>query len=233
MRISNNVYKLVLAVAVLLVLAAPVLAQPVQQQVAVQITSPEMGAEVRGLVPIIGSAAVEPFQFYKIEYGIGSSPNQWALIGSLRETPVINGQLEVWDTNTVPDGVYTLRLQAVKTDGNFEEFIVRGVVVANTRPTSTPTPEVTETPLPEEGPQSPQTAATATPGLPTATPTTRVIAPQDPIGGATPTPTLSVPNESVLPIDPEGWDQAFLLGAASMGAVFVLLGLLFAIRSLL
>ncbi len=230
MRIPNNVYKLALALVVLLVLAAPALAQPVQQQATVQITSPEMGAEVRGLVPIIGSASVEPFQFYKVEYGIGSSPSQWALIGSLRETPVINGQLEVWDTNTVPDGVYTLRLQAVKTDGNFEEFTVRGVVVANTRPTSTPTPEATETPLPEEGPQ---TAATATPRLPTATPTTRVIAPQGPIGGATPTPTLSVPNQSVLPIDPEGWDQAFLLGAASMGAVFVLLGLLFAIRSLL
>ena len=227
--------KLFLALVALLVLTVPTLAQPVQQQVAVQITSPEMGAEVRGLVPIIGSASVEPFQFYKIEYGIGSSPSQWALIGSLRETAVINGQLEVWDTNTVPDGVYTLRLQAVKIDGNYEEFQVRGVVVANTRPTSTPTPEVTETPsLEEQQPQQPQQGgATATPALPEPTATTRVIAPQDPISGATPTQTLSVPNQSVLPVDPEGWDQAFLLGAASMGAVFLLLGLLFAIRSLL
>lgn len=228
---TKYAWNLVLVLAVLVVLATPALAQ----QVAVQITSPEMGAEVRGLVPIIGSASVEPFQFYKVEYGIGSSPNQWALIGSLHEAAVINGQLEVWDTNTVPDGVYTLRLQAVKTDGNFEEFVVRGVVVANTRPTSTPTPEATETPsLEEQQPQqSQQTGATATPSLPSPTPTARVIAPQDPIAGATPTPTLSVPNQRVLPIDPEGWDQAFLLGAASMGAVFVLLGLLFAIRSLL
>jgi len=225
---AKYAWNLILVLATLVVLATPALAQ----QVAVQITSPEMGAEVRGLVPIIGSASVSPFQFYKVEYGIGSSPSQWALIGSLHETAVINGQLEVWDTTTVPDGVYTLRLQAVKTDGNYDEFFVRGVVVANTRPTSTPTPEPTETPLPQEQQQT-QTAATATPGVPEPTATPRIIAPQNPITGATPTPTLSVPNQSVLPIDPEGWDQAFLLGAASMGAVFLLLGLVFAIRSLL
>lgn len=230
MRIDKNASNLVCALTALLILAVPVLAEPVQQQVTVQITSPEMGAEVRGLVPIIGSASVAPFQFYKVEYGIGPSPNQWALIGSLHESPIINGQLEVWDTNTVPDGVYTLRLQAVKVDGNYEEFFVRGVVVANTRPTSTPTPEPTETLLPQE--QQPQ-AATPTPRTPKPTATPRIIAPQGPISGATPTPTLSVPSQSVLPIDPEGWDQAFLLGAVSMGVVFVLLGLMFAIRSLL
>ncbi len=224
----KSVWKLACALVVLLLLAAPIAAEPLQQQPAVQITSPEMGAEVRGLVPIIGSASVSPFQFYKVEYGVGPSPANWAVIGSLRESPVINGQLEVWDTNTVPDGVYTLRLQAVKTDGNFEEFVVRGVVVANTSPTSTPTPEATETPV---GQDRFAASPTPRPAEPTATP--RIITPQGPLSGATPTPTLSVPSQSAFPVDPEGWDQAFLLGAASMGIVFVLLGLIFAIRSLI
>lgn len=229
MPMRNSVGKLAWLLIACLILAVPVGAEPLQQQPAVQITSPEMGAEVRGLVSIVGSASVEPFQFYKVEYGVGPSPADWAVIGALRESPVINGQLEVWDTNSVPDGVYTLRLQAVKTDGNFEEFLVRGVVVANTRPTLTPTPEPSETPVEEEDPLAPSPM----PRTPEPTATQRVIAPQEPIAGATATPTLSVPDQSVLPVDPEGWDQAFLLGAASMGVVFVLLGLLFAIRSLI
>ncbi|MGC9360278.1 MAG: hypothetical protein ACP5G7_07890 [Anaerolineae bacterium] len=224
----KRLWNLACLLVALLVLTVPIGAEPLQQQSAVQITSPEMGAQVRGLVPIVGSASVSPFQFYKVEYGVGPSPSSWAVIGSLVESPVINGQLAMWDTNTVPDGVYTLRLQAVKTDGNFEEFVVRGVVVANSAPTSTPTPEATETPFGQE-------RFTATPSptriQPTATP--RIIAPEGPIAGATATPTLSLPSQRDPLIDTEGWDQAFILGAASMGIVFVLLGLVFAIRSLI
>jgi hypothetical protein len=216
------------ALVALLVVATPIGAEPLQQQPAVQITSPEMGAQVRGLVPIIGSASVSPFQFYKVEYGVGPSPSSWAVVGSLVESPVTNGQLAMWDTNSVPDGVYTLRLQAVKTDGNFEEFLVRGVVVANSAPTSTPTPEATATPV---GGDRSVASPSPTRIEPTATP--RIITPEGPIAGATATPTLSVPSQRDPLIDTEGWDQAFLLGAASMGIVFVLLGLIFAIRSLI
>jgi len=224
----KSLWNLACALVALLALAMPVGAEPLQQQPAVQITSPEMGSQVRGLVPIVGSATVPSFQFYKVEYGVGASPGSWAVIGSLVESPVASGQLAMWDTNTVPDGVYTLRLQAVKTDGNFEEFVVRGVVVANSAPTSTPTPEATETPFGQE-----RSTAFPSPTPIVATATPRIITPEGPISGATPTPTLSLPDQGDPLIDTEGWDQAFLLGAASMGIVFVLLGLIFAIRSLI
>ena len=201
-------------------------AEPVSQQLQVQITSPEMGAELRGVVEIKGSASVPNFQFYKVEFGVGPNPAQWALIGTLHEQPVLNGRLEVWDTTKLPDGVYSLRLQAVKRDGNYEEFFVRQVAIVNTRPTATVAP--TETPLVAVSPtQSPV-------ATPRATATLRIIAPTAALSGATATPTLSRPVRSEpLPIDPKSWGQAFCFGAAAMGIVFVLLGIVFGLRRLL
>ena len=201
-------------------------AEPSQQQMQVEITSPEMNAELRGLVAVMGSASVPNFQFYKVEFGVGPSPSEWAVIGELHEDPVINGQLAVWDTTRLPDGVYTLRLQAVKQDGNWEEFYVRQLAIVNTRPTPTPTPEATATPE-----ATPTEARQATPE---ATATLHIIAHTDALSMPTPTPTLSRPDQGrELPLDPESWAQAFIFGGATVGAIFVLLGIVFGLRRLL
>jgi hypothetical protein len=204
-------------------------AEPLTQERVVQITSPERNAEVRGLVPIMGSASVPAFQFYKIEYGIGPNPSQWAIVGTMHDQPVINRQLEVWDTTLIPDGVYSLKLQAVKQDGNYEEFLVPQVVVVNSRPTATPTlAEATATPTP---------LATVTPmatAAPQATATIQIIVPEGDLAQPTVTPTLSRPTQrESLPIDPKSWGQAFVYGAAAMAIVLVLLGIVFGLRKLL
>jgi len=203
-------------------------AEPVAQQIQVRIDAPETGAEVRGLVPVIGSASVPNFNFYKIEFGVGPNPAQWAQIGALHDRPVLNGQLEVWDTAKLPDGVYSLKLQAVKKDGNYEEFYVRQVTIANTRPTATRTETAT--------PRALATPFVLTPvaSMPSVTATLRVMTPTAALALPTATPTLSrpVPRE-VLPLDPKGWAQAFCFGAVAMGAVFVLLGIVFGLRRLL
>lgn len=215
---------LLLLIATTLCWASPVIAEPVAQQIQVQITKPEMGEQVRGQVAIIGSATVGAFQFYKVEFGVGPNPQQWAVIGDLHDSPVVNGQLAVWDTTALPDGVYSLRLQAVKQDGNWEEFFVRQVSIVNTLPTATPSPTVT-----------PTVKATATPrATPKATATLQIIAPTAALSMPTVTPTLSRPEqESELPIDPETWGQSFVYGGAAMAVVFVLLGVVFGIRRLL
>lgn len=219
-------------VSILALSLGVVRAEPAPQQSQVQIVSPEMNAELRGVVPIRGSASVSNFQFYKVEFGVGPNPAQWALIGSMHDQPVINGQLEVWDTTKLPDGVYSLRLHAVKRDGNYEEFHVRQLVIANARPSATPTPSEETTPTPEV-PATPATLV-ATPAVAKATATLQIIAPTAALSAATPTPTLSRPTErQILPIDPEGWGQAFLFGALAMGAVFLLLGIVFGLRRLL
>jgi len=81
------------AALLLLVGLLTVQAEPLAQDRVVQITSPERNAEVRGLVPIMGSASVPAFQFYKVEYGIGPNPSQWAIVGTMHDAPVINRQL--------------------------------------------------------------------------------------------------------------------------------------------
>jgi len=200
-------------------------AEPVQQQSQVQITSPEVSQEIRGIVPIIGSALVSDFQYYKVEYGNGPDPSQWFVIGSMHEVPVVNGQLEIWDTTRLPDGVYSLRLRAVKRDGNYGEFFVRQVVIVNARPTHTPTSEASPTPT---------AAAPTVSATPRATATLQIIAPSAALSPPTATPTLSRPQQrQVLPVDPKDWQQAFCYGALATGAVFVLLGIVFGLRRLL
>jgi hypothetical protein len=221
-------------VAISVALWLPVLASPVQQQTLVQISSPGINDEVRGTVPIIGSASVPSFQFYKVEFGVGPNPSNWALIDRMYETPVINGQLLAWNTAAVPDGVYSLRLHAVKQDGNYEEFFVRGVVVANAGPIPTPTEEPTPTP---EGPATPvgPTPPAEVPGEPRPTATVEILAPAAPLQQPTPTPTLSRPiaQRESAQLDPQGWTQSFVFGAAAMGAVLVMLGIVFGVRRLL
>jgi len=217
---------LALALVLLFVIATPVMAEPLQQN-QVQITSPSINEEIRGLVAIVGSASIDNFQYYKIEYGVGPNPTDWAIIGAMHETAILNNQLATWNTEALPDGIYSLRLRAVKADGNYEEFYVRGVVIANTRPTSTPTPTEAPTATPTlAGSSSITGQPTAT--LVLATPTADLSLP-------TPTPTLSRPDTetTILPIDPSGWSDAFILGAIAMAAVFVVAGIVFAIRRLL
>ena len=64
---------------------------------------------------------------------------EWVPIGQAHETPVIDGQLGIWYTTTVPDGAYKLRLRVVRRDGSYNEYFVRNLCVFNTVPEATPT----------------------------------------------------------------------------------------------
>ncbi len=231
----------VLIALLALILLAMTLPMGVAAELRLEITSPSVGERLRGRVPIIGSAQLPDFQFYKVEWGIGPNPGQWAVIGDLREQPVIAGQLEVWDTTVVPDDVYTLRLTGVRQDGNWEEFYVRNLVVANQQPEATPTPEEEPTPEVEMLPtpvEAQPTVEQATPEPDSATPNlspgVEIIAPTAEIVSPTVTPRTSpVMDPDRLPIETSALGQSFVFGALAMGAIFVLLGLVFGIRRLL
>ncbi len=83
------------------------------------IAIPAANQVVSGTVTIQGTANIEAFQFYKIEYGMGESPEQWNSIGDVQTTPVVNGTLVVWNTAGFPESVYKLRLTVVDVSGNF------------------------------------------------------------------------------------------------------------------
>ncbi len=212
-----------LLVVWLLLSVLPLLgATPAQQGIQGTIQSPQENATVRGVVTITGNATIQDFQFYKVEWGRGAEPQEWHLLGSTFPQPVENGVLVQWDTTTVPDGVYSLRLRVVKKDGNYSEYYVRQIVVANKRPTETPT----------RPPEPTQAAATPTPG-PTAT--LAILQPTAALARPSPTPTPVRPTRgTALPQLPVAmWREALCMGVGAMAAVFAVLGMVFALRRVL
>jgi hypothetical protein len=206
-------------------LAAP----PAQGDLSV-ITSPTNNAVVRGQVPIVGSAIHPQVQFYKVEFSREppGGDETWAIVGAIVQQGVVNGQLAVWDTTRVPDGSYTVRLRVVRLDGNYSEYVVRQIVVANAQPeqpTETPTiapelltPTVTPTPLPPT-----PTIVIEQPARPT----------EQAIPGITRTPLPTPAQEGgSFRIDPAPFQNACLYGLAAILGIFLLFGFLAVLRNL-
>ncbi|MDQ4078682.1 MAG: hypothetical protein M3220_20880 [Chloroflexota bacterium] len=170
---------------------------------------------VNGQVSVSGTATHPDFWKYEIRVAPGQNPNirddQWYRV-IVREEPVVNGQLAVWNTTVLPDGVYTLRLRVVRQDGNWQDFDVLPLNVSNTvPPTATPVPEVptatwTATPVPELTEPTPD-LSTPTPDLstPTSTPTPT----------PTPTPTILA---TLTPFQEQAERSATLTALPSLGS---------------
>lgn len=219
----RRIVGVILCVALLTVLCVPTLwtAISLAQDPEVRITSPQMNAEVRGKVLINGRTALPEFDYYKVEFGIGPQPADWAIVGEIHKSPVADGLLETWDTTALPDGMYSLRLRVVKPDGNYEEHFVPQIKIMNSVPTETPTATIS--------PTLPPTIAIAE------TYTPAVSKPTAALAQPTPTPTLARPTRTTAsPLgDIREFGNAILLGAAAMGVIFVLVGLILAIRRVL
>ena len=87
------------------------------------ITAPGLNAEVSGMVPIIGTAVHERFQYYKLEYGPGANPsdNEWSYFEDGNQ-PVTNGPLGVFNENlALPPGTYTVSVVVVDATGNWRD----------------------------------------------------------------------------------------------------------------
>src|SRR5215216_543389 len=74
----------------------------------IMITAPKPGDPVSGTVEITGTANVPNFGFFKYEYAPMGSQN-WATISAKRD-PVINGEIGEWNTSSLTNGYYFLRL---------------------------------------------------------------------------------------------------------------------------
>jgi hypothetical protein len=213
---------IVLTLGVLLLVA--LVAPAARAQTLGQITSPRDRASVRGLVPVEGSATHPQFQKYEIHYGTEPNPgDQWTPIGGSPFTvPVVQGRLGLWDTTIIPDGLYSLRLRLVRLDGNYDDYFVRGIQVANTRPTETPTPA--ETPTPEPPTETPSPTPTIVIGVP-------IVPSPTPRPTDTPLPT-ALPTDTPEPVDLpfQSVSDAACWGAQLTLAVFVGLGLFFALK---
>ncbi|RME87283.1 MAG: hypothetical protein D6770_09730 [Anaerolineae bacterium] len=149
-------------------LVSPVYAQETAGGIA--IVAPSEGEVIFGAVPIIGTTDVEGFLSMEIAFAFADDPATWFVIWS-SDQPVRDGPLTTWDTTTLTDGRYTLRLRVFLEDGSTLETFVKDLRVQNTTPTETPTP--TDTPPPTATvplPSTPQPATLTPTPYPTPTP---------------------------------------------------------------
>jgi membrane peptidoglycan carboxypeptidase len=84
----------------------------------------------QGQWSVTGSAGGADFAYYRLAYFPGLLPEGMVVLVERNETPVANGELGVWDTMLLDDGLYTLLLTVVRADGTFDEVAIP-VTVAN------------------------------------------------------------------------------------------------------
>ncbi len=159
-----------LAVLASVAIVAPAFGAPAVQEAKPVIAQPGEGSVVRDVVQIIGTATHPQFQRYELYYAPYPVPSDqsWIFIGDAHNNQQPLGLLGNWDSRSVPDGAYALRVRVVKLDGNYIDSDLRQVRVANTGPVDTPTPAGPETPLPELPPTDTAVDATAVVEPPTA-----------------------------------------------------------------
>jgi len=76
----------------------------------VRVDTPAPAASLAGLVEIRGRAASDDFVRYTVEWGRGTAPSSWLRLNA-SIAPVTNGVLATWDTLSVPDGAYSIRVR--------------------------------------------------------------------------------------------------------------------------
>ncbi|MHB8840660.1 MAG: beta strand repeat-containing protein [Candidatus Aquicultor sp.] len=81
------------------------------------ITSPSKNSTVTGTSSIIGTASDTNLTSYLLEYGSGAAPSSWTTITN-SSTGVTNGTLGIFNTGSLTNGDYTIRLTSTDRAGN-------------------------------------------------------------------------------------------------------------------
>ena len=71
-------------------------------------------------IEIFGSAGGVGFTEYWLEYGIGEVPDLWFPLGTVKTKPKFNLCLYKWDTSTLTEGKYTVRLSVTSKTGEIK-----------------------------------------------------------------------------------------------------------------
>jgi len=159
---------------------------------AVEISQPREGGLVEGMVPVYGSAYIDDFDHYEVQYGIGDNPLGWGQVAR-RDVALENAVLGAWDTRLLDNGLYSLRVVVFDRRGNAAASPAVRVRVVNPTPTATQTPTTTATPTQTPTPTTTPTVTATPEATPTATAT-----PQ-PSGTPVPSPMLPEPTATPSP----------------------------------
>lgn len=116
--------------------AAPVFQQP-------EVTSPRPGDVLQGVVEIQGTISGEDVKGYDVAFAYADdTADAWFLIAS-GEEQVDKGVIATWDTATIADDTYRLRVQVFYREGDPDTVIINNLRIRNYSPAETRTPEPT------------------------------------------------------------------------------------------
>jgi hypothetical protein len=170
-----------------------------QDASSVAITSPASGDVLRGQVNIIGSTNASDFVSAQLDFAYASdATGTWFPIQALSQ-PVFDSPLYTWDTTSITDGDYILRLRVFLGDGTYQDVTVPIKIQNDVVPV---TPTVAPTITPEE-----EFVLIPTPFLLAASPTTTDV--------PRPTPTP-------LPRNPVSLGSNTVLASLGRGALVIL-----------
>ena len=175
-------------------------------------TFPPPGEVLRGEVNITGTMEDPNFLSAQLDFSYASNPtNTWFALQAFSQ-PVTDSTLAVWNTTSISDGDYILRLRVNFLDNTMQEITVP-VSIRNDVPFSTATVEPTSTPNTVE-------VQIPTPFLLAASPT------------STPLPR---PTPTALPTNPASLAQTAIYASLGRGALviitlFILCGLIIRLR---
>lgn len=135
------------------------------------ISAPKPAQILRGKVAITGFMDVPNFSKAELAFTYAASDGSasataesWFIIQTFSQ-PVKDSTLAEWDTTTLTDGLYSLRLRVFLQDGSFQEVTVADLQIGNDIPLATVTPT-----------KLPTATVTSQPASPTVPPVAATIA---------------------------------------------------------
>ena len=118
------------------------------------VDSPRPGDALQGVVTIAGTTGVPGFRSVDVAFAYQSdSTGTWFPIAQ-SSAAVQAGAIAGWDTTTITDGNYRLRVQVFLQDGRVLESVVEGLRVRNYLPVETSTPHADAPPVGQPIPTS-------------------------------------------------------------------------------
>jgi hypothetical protein len=133
------------------------------------VESPRSGEALQGVVTVIGTTDIAGFQSAETEFSYDEDGAVWFVLEQSK-VAVKSDQLARWDTTTITDGQYRLRVRVHLADGGVSETVVTGLRVRNYSAVETPLPATelgkgtATAPALENGP-APQNTATTLPSV--------------------------------------------------------------------
>lgn len=127
---------------VMMIFLMGVLGAPAAFVTAPRVDFPRAGQALQGVVLVSGSTNINGFQSAEFAFshaGASARESDWFLI-QYSDEPVEDGDLAVWDTTTISDGDYQLRVSVLLADGRTRETVVDNLRVRNYTAIETATP---------------------------------------------------------------------------------------------